>query len=94
VAGFLGLVRESIGDRPEAVLLFELPDMGRILEERAFWDIYYEHCSYFTAGSLARAFGKAGFDVLDVYKVYDGQYLLIEARPGTGKAARHRPSCR
>ena len=24
------------------------------LAERAFWDIYYEHCSYFTLGSLAR----------------------------------------
>jgi SAM-dependent methyltransferase len=80
VAGFLGLLRASIGDRP-AVILFEVPDATRILEERAFWDIYYEHCNYFTPGALARAFRYQGFQVLDVYTVYDGQYLMVEARP-------------
>ena len=40
----------------DTVVLFELPDVARVLEEAAFWDIYYEHCSYFIAGSLARLF--------------------------------------
>ena len=35
---------------------FELPDSRRVFDEVAFWDIYYEHCSYFTPGSLARLF--------------------------------------
>jgi hypothetical protein len=55
-----------------------------VLSEVAFWDVYYEHCSYFTAGSLARLFRATGFEVLDVSLDYDDQYILIEARPMEG----------
>src|SRR5204863_6003193 len=48
----------------------------------AFWDIYYEHCSYFSCGSLARLFRRAGFDVVGVGLEYDGQYIVLEARLG------------
>ena len=75
------LVRRSLRQRPDAVVLFELPDVLRVLDEIAFWDIYYEHCSYFTPGSLARLFRHAGFDVLDLALAYDDQYILIECRP-------------
>jgi hypothetical protein len=61
--------------------------MERILVERAFWDIYYEHCAYFTQGSLARLFRRAGFAVTRLEKVYDGQYLMLEAVPGDGGGA-------
>lgn len=88
VREFMRLVRASIGDRPEVVVFFELPDMERVLVEQAFWDIYYEHASYFTAGSLARLFRATGFDLLELYKAYDGQYLMLEARPVVGAAAR------
>lgn len=84
VLAFLGQVRSGLGDRKSVVLLFELPDTTRILDECAFWDVYYEHCSYFTAGSLARLFRRAGFAVEDLYRVYDDQYLVIEARPAGG----------
>ncbi|MEM7203448.1 MAG: class I SAM-dependent methyltransferase, partial [Planctomycetota bacterium] len=79
---FMSMVRRSIGDRQGTIVAFELPDMERILEEQAFWDIYYEHCSYFTLGSLSRLFKSCGFEVLELAKCYDGQYLLIDARPG------------
>ncbi|MEK0084511.1 class I SAM-dependent methyltransferase [Benzoatithermus flavus] len=81
VSGFLGLVRRGIGERRGVSLFFELPDMERILVEQAFWDIYYEHCNYFTAGSLASAFRRAGFRVTRQWKAYDGQYLMLEAEP-------------
>jgi Methyltransferase domain/C-methyltransferase C-terminal domain len=80
---FLSMLRSAIGSR-DTVVLFDVPDALRVLRECAFWDVYYEHCSYFTPGSLARAFRRAGFDVLDVELLYDGQYIIVEARPGAG----------
>jgi SAM-dependent methyltransferase len=80
------LVRRSLEERPDTPVLFELPDVLRVLREVAFWDVYYEHCSYFTPGSLARLFRLAGFDVLDLELDYDDQYILIEARPALGVA--------
>jgi SAM-dependent methyltransferase len=83
VRDFMDMVRAAIGDRTDTIVLFELPDVRRVLDEVAFWDVYYEHCSYFSAGSLARLFRASGFEVLDVSYEYDDQYLLIEARPST-----------
>jgi hypothetical protein len=79
------LVRRSLADRPGTPVLFELPDVLRVLREVAFWDVYYEHCSYFTPGSLARLFRRAGFDVLDLALDYDDQYILIDAKPAEGE---------
>lgn len=80
-ADLVRTVRRSIGDRLDPVVFFEIPDMGRVLKEQAFEDIYYEHCTYFTPGSLARLFRQEGFEVIDLYLDYGDQYLMIEARP-------------
>ena len=81
VEEFMRSMRRIIGSRLETVVLFELPDTLRVLDEVAFWDVYYEHCSYFSAGSLARLFERSGFEVLDLHLDYDDQYLILEARP-------------
>lgn len=78
---FLGTVRRAIGDDLDTIVFFQIPEAGRIVEDCAFEDIYYEHCSYFTPGSVARLFRKTGFEVLDVDTEYDDQYLTIEAKP-------------
>jgi len=78
---FLDIVRRSIGDRSDVQICFELPDVRIVLEETRFWDVYYEHCSYFSAGSLARLFREASFDVTDLWRAYDDQYLLLMASP-------------
>jgi hypothetical protein len=75
-----------VGDRPEAIVFFMIPEITRILRLRAFWDIYYEHSSYWSPGSLARAFRRAGFDPVALWTDYDDQYVLIAARPGTGRS--------
>ena len=55
----------AIGERPDTVVFFQIPNARYVLCDVAFWDIYYEHCSYFTKGSLARLFRQAGFEVRD-----------------------------
>ncbi len=82
VAQFMSYVRESALHRPSSVIFFEIPDVDRILDEGAFWDVYNEHCSYFTLTSLSNLFRSAGFQVLRLEKGFDGQYLLIDAVVG------------
>jgi SAM-dependent methyltransferase len=81
---FLLTLRRSLGGRKDVTVFFEVPDVSRVLRELAFWDVYYEHCSYFSLGSLARLFRSTGFQVLDLATDFDDQYLLIEARPADG----------
>jgi len=79
-AEFMQMIRNTIGNRDDILLLFELPDAYRVLKEPAFWDIYYEHCSYFTTGSLARLFRMTGFDVRELELEYDDQYITIAGK--------------
>jgi len=79
---FLSMLhRWAVARTTPPIVLFEVPDVERVLDEVAFWDVFYEHCSYFTAETLRFAFERAGFDVLSIRRVYDGQYLVLEARP-------------
>ncbi len=78
---FLTTVRRAIGDQTKTIVFFQVPDTLRILQDCAFEDIYYEHCSYFTAGSLFRLFHRCGFTVVDMERTYADQYLTIEALP-------------
>lgn len=78
---FMGTVRRGLGDQTDATVFFQIPEALRILRECSFEDIYYEHCAYFSPGSLARLFRRTGFDVLDLDIEYGDQYLTIEARP-------------
>lgn len=78
---FLKTIRKSIGNREDVIVFFEIPSIVRILKIQAFWDIFYEHCTYMSPGSLARLFRLNGFEVLDMYLEYDNQYLFIEAKP-------------
>lgn len=83
VLDFMNIVRASIEDR-NPVMLWELPDGERVLRDVAFEDVYYEHCSYFSRGSLARLFRASGFDPVFTELDYDDQYILIEGFPGAG----------
>jgi hypothetical protein len=78
---FLHHIRASLGHENRPVVFFEIPQISRILDIQAFWDIYYEHCSYFSAGSLGRLFRSTGYEILDMRLDYSDQYLLIDAIP-------------
>jgi C-methyltransferase C-terminal domain/Methyltransferase domain len=69
---------------PGSASFFETPDAERVLREGAFWDIYYEHCFYFTLGSHARLFRRQGMRIDQVYLAYDDQYIMQYASNETG----------
>jgi len=81
VYDFMETVRAGIGDALETVVLWEVPDVTRVLADTAFWDVYYEHCSYFGSGSLEALFARTGFEVIECFTDFDDQYLVLEARP-------------
>ncbi|HMQ92250.1 MAG TPA: class I SAM-dependent methyltransferase [Amaricoccus sp.] len=81
VRSFLAAIRQMIGPRRDVQVVFETPDFARVLQEGAFWDVYYEHCSYFSAGTHADLFRREGFVVDEVKLAYGGQYIVQYARP-------------
>lgn len=85
---FLGLLARSTSRTSGARLVIEVPDARRIFVEGAFWDVYYEHCSYFTVDSMGAALRGAGMSVDRVESVFGSQYLLALARPGGGDERR------
>ena len=84
---FLGQVVQGIDRDRCRALLFEVPDLGRVLDEAAFWDLQYEHCSSFTTTSLQALFARHDLPVLDLRRVYADQYLVLEAAPGARPGA-------
>lgn len=84
---FLRDLRQCLGDRTGTVVYFEVPDAMFTIRSMGIWDLIYEHCSYFSRRSLARAFELAGFEVLALGESFGGQYLYIEARPGRVSAS-------
>ena len=83
-ADFVRLSRQAMRPDSSSVLYFQVPESMRILADCAFEDIYYEHCSYFTPGSLARLFRNEGFRILRLRTEYAGQYLAVEAQLADG----------
>ncbi|OWJ64816.1 class I SAM-dependent methyltransferase [Inquilinus limosus] len=83
VGRFVGMVRRALDGQEGTCVFFQVPNAKLVLQDEAFWDVYYEHCSYFTAHSLSGLFRRCGFAVDRVWTDYDGQYLMIEARPAS-----------
>lgn len=75
---FASTVKKSVKNK-DAVIFFQIPNFEVILKDLVFWDVYYEHSSYFTKASLFNLFSKAGFSVKSIWSDFDDQYLMIEA---------------
>nr|BFE56507.1 hypothetical protein GCM10020063_010330 [Dactylosporangium thailandense] len=90
--GFLRDARAVL--RPGGLCYLEVPNVEWVLRDGMAWNIHYEHCSYFTAGTLGTVCAGAGLRVLETAPVYhDGQYLravavLDEAEPAVVGTAR------
>ena len=94
--GLLTNLHRDLARRPDVAVLVEIPDAKRIGDDAAFWDVYYEHCAYFTAESSRNLFEAAGFEVDSVVRAFGDQYLLVRARALAQPAEMHRrtPVCR
>lgn len=80
---FVQVISRSIDPARNTVVFFQVPDAVRIFNDCSFEDIYYEHCSYFTAESLSNLFRRSKLKVISVENEYADQYLTIEALPQT-----------
>jgi len=64
----------------DPVVAIETPRFEWIVEQRCVWDVFYEHCNYFTMPTLARLARQAGFRVLRHRPVFGAQYQFLELR--------------
>jgi len=78
---FLVDLRNTIGEKYDTVVFFELPNADYTLNDLGIWDLIYEHISYFNKNSLARLFRLSGFSIIKLTETFNGQFLSIEAVP-------------
>jgi SAM-dependent methyltransferase len=78
IRDFLLTIRGNL--RTGAVGLVEVPNLDKLVEERRFFDFIPEHINYFSPRSLALALQLAGFEVLDVAPVQEGESLRALVR--------------
>jgi len=85
-------IKKALAHSPKARIFFETPCVEWILDNLVVWDFFYEHCSYFSAASLATQFQVAGFEVQSVQHIFQGQYLWLEATlPGRDSHIQKQP---
>lgn len=81
-------IRKGIDGKMDTVVSFEVPNVMYTLKDLGIWDLIYEHYSYFSANSLARAFALSGFRVVSLEDAFEGQYLAVEALPAADNLAK------
>jgi hypothetical protein len=85
VRAFLRLLHDLASAGGAKVIYLETPTWEWIVNAGAFWDIFHEHCNYFTMSALRRLCEEAGFRVLEHFTTFSGQYqslyLSIQGSP-------------
>ena len=76
---FVQLLKNALNDQPDSVLFMEVPNAQHVFRDGGFWDILYEHCSYFTPQALEKLILQAGLKLIRIAERYEGQFLTIEA---------------
>ena len=77
IGGFLtelAAIAETCG---AAVTVIETPNFEWTAENACFWDVFYEHCNYFTRPSLAYLCRRAGFSIARQRLAFGGQYQVL-----------------
>jgi len=82
---FLHSIGSAVGYR--GMIYIEVPDFRWIIKKKAFWDIFYEHCNYFSLASLGSLFQKSEqgslFSNQYIYLLSDLRNLRDKAKPNT-----------
>ncbi len=82
-------IGETIQRTPNAIVYLEVPNFDYTLRETAIWDLIYEHCQYFTPSSLMWLMESSGFEAVDLYETFEGQYLAGEFKWAGTQASPH-----
>jgi len=82
--GGIGMFMEELRDIAAAagnpVTIIETPAFEWAARHGCFWDIFHEHCNYFTQACLAYLCERTGFVVAQQRLVFGGQYQLLELK--------------
>ena len=75
--------------KPDGVLIFEDPYLGDVVEKTSYDQIYDEHVFVFCALSVANAFGRHGFELIDVEPqiTHGGSMRYTLAKKGARQAS-------
>lgn len=76
---FLQLIKSQLDPNKNVNLFFEVPCAEFIFDNVNFWDLFYEHSSYYTTLSLRNLFYYAGFAVQYASRMQQWPYLWLEA---------------
>jgi acyl dehydratase len=80
LSGFMTATARAARRTLGSIVMFEVPESIRIFATGAFWDVYYEHSTYFSVTSLRNLFHAHGLEVLRTALEFDDQYIIIDAR--------------
>lgn len=83
IGAFFELLHQISTDAGNAPIYIETPDWDWIAENNSHWDVFYEHCNYFSTNALANLARLHGFSVIRHYCVFGTQYQAIEIEPAT-----------
>jgi SAM-dependent methyltransferase len=80
IGAFLAELRSIAVASGDPVIIIETPAFEWVARHGCFWDVFYEHCNYFTRPCLAYLCKQAGFTVVRHRLVFGGQYQLLELK--------------
>lgn len=85
-----GLRRSLIGCG--CPLFLQVPNGQAVLRKGAFWDVYYEHCNYFSSKTLKSLLRRSGFAVEKIWTVFGDHYICALAHPVAGLRTEGEPA--
>lgn len=81
VSNIISFLTEIRNASKKSKIFLEMPNVEWSLLNKQIWDFTYEHCSLFTNSSITNALNLTGFKCVKIKKVFNQQYLFVEAIP-------------